>query len=475
MLKQWRSRLDLTSLQMQLTVGVATVSALGVGAIALGLGIHLDRIVVSAHKQQVENVAQRFGETVEIYSDMTTPNMALQKAVNHLSTGDTLIWVEQDGEVVAQSESLAMGSYRDALLMASQEGLAAAPTVYIVGQGYWVMCGTRLTVNQADWGQLNIAHDITGAQSMLYRLLWTLGGVSAIALGGMSVALAFYIRRALRPLKTLCDLTDSISAEQLGESLIHIDRAPSELQKLEKAFNQMLQRFHGAWESQQQFVSNVSHELRTPLTIVSGYLQSTLRRGQNLSEAQKEALGVASSEAERTIQLLEDLLELTRADGGQLHFRLQTLLLNDFLQDVVEMAQHYCQRDIFLHLPNQLIEVQVDPDRLKQILLNLIDNAVKYSEAGQPVKLALHHHAHTVQIQVCDQGDGIPLAQQTRIFERFYRLDDSRSRSTGGTGLGLAIVKTLVEGMGGQITVRSTPGEGSTFVVTLPARTGALP
>jgi len=264
-------------------------------------------------------------------------------------------------------------------------------------------------------------------------------------------------------------LTESISAERLGEVQINLDNAPSEVKELAHTFDQMLIRLRDALEQQRQFVSNVSHELRTPLTIVSGYLQSTLRRGDNLNEPQREALEIATSEANRTIGLLQDLLDLARADSGRMHFNLEPLLLNDLVFEIVGMAKQYSNRAIAVEEPVGLIEVNAQPDRLKQVLLNLVDNAVKYSDPSTPVTLTLDRQGDRAIVQVCDRGKGIPLPQQARIFERFYRVDEARSRSTGGTGLGLSIVKTLVEGMGGSISVRSKLGEGSVFTVTLPS------
>ena len=210
--------------------------------------------------------------------------------------------------------------------------------------------------------------------------------------------------------------------------------------------------------------------MRTPLTIISGYLQSTLRRGSNLTDMQREALTTASSEADRTVQLLRDLLDLARADSGAIHFQNEKIILNDLIVDVAEMAQQYCDRHIKIESPNQLIAIEADLNRLKQVLLNLIDNAVKYSEPDTKitVSLKLCSKSEDAVMAVCDRGVGIPLQQQPRIFERFYRIDEARNRS-GGTGLGLSIVKTLVEGMGGKIAVRSQLGEGSTFTVCFPA------
>jgi signal transduction histidine kinase len=149
---------------------------------------------------------------------------------------------------------------------------------------------------------------------------------------------------------------------------------------------------------------------------------------------------------------------------------MEPLILNDLVSEVVGMAEQYCNRVIKVEATNPLIEVKADRDRLKQVLLNLIDNAVKYSEPDAPVTVKIEQSSEQATIQVCDQGKGIPLPQQARIFERFYRVDEARARSTGGCGLGLSIVKTLVEGMGGSVSVRSKLGEGSVFTVMLPAQ-----
>jgi signal transduction histidine kinase len=201
--------------------------------------------------------------------------------------------------------------------------------------------------------------------------------------------------------------------------------------------------------------------------VVLGYLQSLLRRSTNLNDYQKEALETAASEADRTVRLLEDLLDLARADSGYVHYRLESMVLNDLVAEVAGMAEKFSDRFIQVE-GKEPVSAIVDRDRLKQVLINLIDNAVKYSESDQLIKLIVERVDHQAIIQVCDRGVGIPLQDQSRIFERFYRVDEARARSTGGHGLGLAIVKTLVEGMGGSITVRSKLDGGSVFTIALP-------
>lgn len=179
------------------------------------------------------------------------------------------------------------------------------------------------------------------------------------------------------------------------------------------------------------------------------------------------AQDITSDQIMLTIQLLQDLLELERVDSGGMYFDFQPIILNEFIEEVVKTARECSDRQIqFNSFPNPIV-IKADPNRLKQVLLNLIDNAVNYSERD-PIIITMNSQKMQAIIQVSDRGIGIPLAQQIRIFDHFYRVDETRSRTTGGTGLGLSIVKTLVEGMGGNISVYSQLGKGSTFTVNFP-------
>jgi signal transduction histidine kinase len=292
---------------------------------------------------------------------------------------------------------------------------------------------------------------------------------------GTMLAIAARIRRLLQPLREMNEMAGRISAAELSQAQLQVSHAPSEVKELAETFNMLLARLADNWEQQRQFVGNVSHELRTPLTVVLGYLQSILRRSTNLTDYQREALETAESEADRTVRLLQDLLDLARADSGYQRFQLEPVLLNDLVAEVAAMAIKSKNRNIQIEATETVIAIG-DRNQLKQVLINLIDNAIKYSDADRPTVLSLAQiddrtkpfRQQQAVIRVRDRGVGIPLQDQNRIFERFYRVDEARARATGGHGLGLAIVKTLVEGMGGSITVRSKPGEGSEFTVLLP-------
>ena len=461
-------KIEPPSLRMRLTVGVAIVSALGLGGVTIWTSLKIQEILIVTHKQNIKYISDRFPDDVAIYNQMVLLPSGIQKAVDNITTANTLVWVKDRGDrIIAQSDPVKMEIKGSALLSLTR--VPPIPKIQRVRGRYWLLCSAPLEVKGQNIGKYYIAQDITSDQTMFVMLMRNLTIASLLSLGTMTVAIAIYVKGSLQPLETICKLTEEISINDLGKTQIQLKNPPSEVKKLAATFEQMLVRLSNAWEHQRQLLSNVSHELRTPLTIVSGYLQSTLRRGDNLTQIQREALETASSEADRTIQLMQDLLDLARADSGRMHFEIETIVLQDLIAEIIGMAREYSKREINCEHDDRPIAIKADVNRLKQVLLNLIDNAVKYSDPQEPIVVKLTQQENKANILVCDRGVGIPLAKQARIFERFYRVDNDRSRSTGGTGLGLSIVKTLVEGMGGNISLRSNPGVGSIFIVTFVA------
>ncbi len=445
------------------------VTVFSLGSIALWTAWSMEQVLINTHKQSVEQVARRFPRDVILYSEMLPLPRGVQKAIDNLATPSLLIWVtETNGKVIAQSSILSQSPQLFSALHSITE-MSIQAQIYPVNDRYLVLCGENLVVRGSLIGMVYVAQDITMDQAMLLKTLHNLGIVSTFATIMTTVIITLYVRRSLRPLHQINQIAKAISADDLGNARLTLDRAPSEVQELAATMNMMLSRLSDAWEQQRQFVSNVSHELRTPLTVVQGYLQSLLRRSENLSDLQREALETAAAETSRTIRLLWDLLDLARADSGYLHISLELLTLNDLVAEVISMTQRVSDRQIILEtVPNDTtMRVKADRDRLQQVLINLVDNAVKYSASTQPIHIRMVEKADCILLQVQDYGAGIPLHHQSRIFERFYRVDEARNLSTGGVGLGLAIVKTLVEGMGGTITIHSKPGEGSTFTVSL--------
>jgi signal transduction histidine kinase len=216
---------------------------------------------------------------------------------------------------------------------------------------------------------------------------------------------------------------------------------------------------------QRQLIGNFSHELRTPLTLVYGYMQSIHRRNENLTDLQKQALEIAMQEMQHTIQLLQESLDLARLESHAICLRRESVSLSSLISEALALSQSVISREIIVKSESSNISVLADAERLKQVLLRLIDNAVKYSDASITIKL--EDLGDDVAISICDRGCGIDLQDQLSIFNPFFRVDRSRNRDTGGAGLGLAIAKVLVDGMGGTLNVYSQLGEGSIFQIIL--------
>ncbi|MBD2580561.1 HAMP domain-containing sensor histidine kinase [Oscillatoria sp. FACHB-1406] len=266
-----------------------------------------------------------------------------------------------------------------------------------------------------------------------------------------------------RSLKPLCDFSDWVTSSTEPYPLQPL---PSEIKRLSKSWNALLLQSSDLKQQQRQFINNVSHELRSPLSLVYGYLQRTLKRSQNLTEIQQEALTMATSEAERMRLILQNLLDLARSEPIDSIAFQEPLLLNEVVRDLVEMMTKFEHRAIELELSPTPIYIQSNRDYWMQLLNHLVHNAIQFSDA--PILVKVISTQKTAVIQIIDYGCGIAPLQQQAVFEPFYRVDPSRTRATGGTGLGLTIVKSLVEQMGGTITLDSALGRGSTFSLVFP-------
>jgi signal transduction histidine kinase len=457
-----------TSLQFRLTLEVIVLSVLGVGGVTIWAGYRMEKTLIVAHKQHLEYVAARFPEQVELYHQMGTVEMGIERTINKLSTSELLIWVQsKDGRILSRSPEEDQTA-PDLINAVSQTEVPAQPTVFRFDDRYVVLCGSPLTVKGNLLGRFYILKDITDDQQRLSTSIQSLVLASLIVVMILVMAIANRIRKALYPLAQMSQAASAVSADDLSSAKLQLNRAPDEILGLAQAFNEMLGRLSSAWDQQRQFVGNVSHEIRTPLTVIAGYLQSLLRRGDNLSPHQHQAVATAAAEAERTIRMLQDLLDLARMDSGNLHFRLAPVMLNTLVIEMVEMSRKVSNRSIQVRMSDEDVVAYADQDRLGQVLINLLDNALKYSAPDQPVEVILEKTGEQAIVHVRDRGIGIPLMHQGRIFERFYRVDESMTRSRDGTGLGLAIAKSLIEGMDGRISVRSKPREGSLFTMTLP-------
>jgi PAS domain S-box-containing protein len=225
-------------------------------------------------------------------------------------------------------------------------------------------------------------------------------------------------------------------------------------------------------ELKSEFVATVSHELRTPLAAIYGSAQTIRRQDLELEEDMRhELLGVIATESDRLASIVNDLLLASHLDSGRLPVHIERVDPRELATAVVESARTHLPGEVELELraPERLPQIAADPAQLQQVLANLVDNAIKYSPGGGPVRLEIENGAAAVRFSVIDEGLGIPASEHRRIFEKFYRLDPDMTGGVGGTGLGLYISRELVRRMDGEIWVESRLGKGSTFVVELPS------
>jgi two-component system, OmpR family, sensor kinase len=306
----------------------------------------------------------------------------------------------------------------------------------------------------------------------LAQLRWILAA-TGLAVLGLAALLAWWLAtRALRPVDRMTRTARNIGrSSDLSQRLPAPDRA-DELGRLAQTFNEMLERLDTAFSTQRRFLADASHELRTPLTAIRTNAESLLRNGQGDPET-RESLAAIARESARMGRMVDDLLALARADAGQplAHdpVALDTLVLEVFQQERALAGE------VKLEI-GELTQVEVtgDRDRLKQLLLNLVDNGLRYTPPGGLVQVGVFRDREDGVLEVQDTGPGIPAEHLPHIFERFYRVDGQRSRAVGGTGLGLAICRWVAEAHRGTIEVESRIGEGTVFRVKLPMRPDAV-
>lgn len=319
-------------------------------------------------------------------------------------------------------------------------------------------------------GVVYVSQPLSDVTSVLrdLRLRWLLSTLIALALSGL---VGLLLSSAIaRPVRRLTAAAGAVAQGRLDQQVPVSSK--DELGQLSRAFNEMTSRLQTAHQMQVDFVANVSHELRTPLTSIKGMVE-TLRDGAVDDLLVRDRfLGTLETETDRLIRLVNDLLVLSRADSEALNLRRQSTNLKHLAQACLDrLTPQATAHDIDLRLTvaPATPPVWADPDRIEQVLVNLLDNAIKFSGPGSTVTVKIGPgQAGTVLLQVCDEGIGIPAEALPRLGQRFYRVDKARARNAGGSGLGLAIAQALIAAHGGDLWPDSHEGHGTVVSFTLP-------
>ncbi|MBV9074648.1 MAG: HAMP domain-containing protein [Acidobacteria bacterium] len=449
--------------------GVLTICLVIFGAaVYLGLARYLDSTVRSS----LRNEAQSIGEKLMVDVNRKGDKFIVGE-INEMApeiSGRFIRITRQDGSILYQSPTPINQRFVPARipllknwgatpfsLQDSQAGtdtllIEAVPFVAPEGNSFLIEVGAS-------------AHDI---RTTLHGLVTTLAlGVPLIiaiaALGGILV-----MKRALHPLDEITRAAETITSRNFGERLPTL-KTGDEIERLTTSLNRMMSRLEDSFQHISRFSADVSHELRTPLTILRGELES-LTQYDHLSPAALEVVGSALEEIGRLTQIVNQLLEISRLEAGQATREVTIVNLGEMAIGTAEQMRLLAdEKSIRLdYLVSSEISVMGNASLMKQVVVNLLDNAIKYTPAGGSVELLVESKGDKAVLEVRDTGIGIPAYALPHICERFYRADKARTRHSGGAGLGLSIVKSICTAQGGELSISSKEGEGTRVRIEMP-------
>ena len=289
--------------------------------------------------------------------------------------------------------------------------------------------------------------------------------VSALAAGALSLAIVQVLAHGMTsPLREMADAAAAMARGDYGRRVTASSR--DEVGELARAFNRMATQLAEVDRVRRELVANVSHELRTPITALQAVLENLV---DEVEPADPDTLRTMLRQVERLGTLVTHLLDLSRLESGAVPLQRRSFRLLPLLEDAAgETRLHSSDVEVAVTVDPPTATAEGDPERVHQVVANLLDNAVRHSPAGGTVEVRAQRNRAGVTIEVCDQGPGIDEAERSKVFERFYRADSARSSDEGGAGLGLAIARWIVDLHGGDIRIEGREPHGCRMVVVLP-------
>ncbi|HUH97005.1 MAG TPA: HAMP domain-containing sensor histidine kinase [Anaerolineales bacterium] len=451
------------SLRLRLTLLYSTL----MGGILLTFGAAVYIIISVLLLNQADNT---LANTARDIMQMTRVNSVAEIDVVTLPPLDLTsnvyvqLWGE-DNQIKSASPSIAnMASSLDPIGLKAGEPIYRENTLQNV---HLRVLSVPLRSGNHGVGVLQVATTLSVADSARRDLLDILLAATIISTLFAGLGSWLVLGGVLAPLGAATETALAINrADDLSRRIPYDVASDDEIGSLIEAFNQTLERLENLFTSQQRFLADVSHELRTPLTVIKGNVD-LIRR---MKQFDQESLSSIDQEAGRLTRLVGGLLLLTQADSGKLTLNRGPVALDTLLLEVFQEMRILAGNKVRLKIADiDQVQINGDRDRLKQVLLNLVGNAIQYTPQGGDVLMGLARIGAQARIIVRDTGPGISSEDLPYIFDRFYRAEKSRTRSTSpGFGLGLSIAKWIVENHGGTINVESKEGKGTTFAIWLP-------
>lgn len=334
------------------------------------------------------------------------------------------------------------------------------------GEKHLVYKDVKIETKEYGVGYIQIVKDMDNEYDFM-KILFIFMAIADFIGIIVSIVLGYIISKGmLRPIDDITKAADNISINNLKERL-EVNGPDDELKRLGNTFNKMIDRLQGAFDRQVQFVSDASHELRTPIAVIQGYANLLDRWGKDDREALEKSIYAIKLETSNMANLVEKLLFLAKGDSGNQKIEKKEFWLNELINEVVRESKLIDHRHIITSDKNDTISIFADYKMIKQMIRIFIENSIKFTPEQGKIDISSEIHNKTVKIIVSDSGIGIPTDEIQNIFERFYTVDESRSKEKTGTGLGLSIAKWIVDVHKGTINVESQEGKGSKITVTL--------
>ena len=461
------------SLRARLVLGVIVLAALGLGAADVATYTSLRSFLIDRTNSTLDSLQHAFGQPGFAGSGPGQPPVYIQLRA---ADGTTIIAQQSsptfdgDGErsppKLPATISLAGGVQRGPDLVRYFN----VPTVS--GDDRYRV---RVSREPGRAGMLVVAISLNDVDDTLHRLVLVEAAVTAAVLAALTLLALWLVRDALRPLRAIERTAGAIAAGDLAQRVERADDR-TEVGRLGAALNAMLGQIESAFRAREaseqklrRFVADASHELRTPLTAVRAYAELFTRGADRRPDDLARSMAGIERESERMSLLVDDLLLLAHLDEGR-PFEPELVQLDDVVREAVDSARAV-EPEREITLAAEPLAVLGDHDRLRQIVDNLLANVRAHTPAASPVHVTVARDNGNATIEVADSGPGLSDDDRDRVFERFYRADDSRSRSTGGVGLGLSIVAAVAAAHGGTVDAQSGPDGGAVFRITLPLRT----